>query len=155
ITFLNGATTAAEAVGPGGNVAVSPPFTIEAFTTHTSSVETHPLSELTALGTVNHTPVAAGEQVSVEAGQTLSVARPGVLVNDTDRDTDALRAVLVSGPQHGTLTLNPNGAFTYVPNSGYEGPDTFTYQASDGRLASGTAPATILIYTGEGLRAPA
>src|SRR5207245_4190218 len=61
--------------------------------------------------------------------------------NDTDANGDALRAVLVTGPSHGTLTLNLNGSYTYTPNAGYTGPDSFTYQASDGLLPSNTATA--------------
>ncbi len=33
----------------------------------------------------------------------LTVDAPGVLLNDTDDDTDPLTAVLVTGPSHGTL----------------------------------------------------
>ena len=35
----------------------------------------------------------------------LTVSAPGVLANDTDVDGDALSAVLVTGPAHGTLSL--------------------------------------------------
>src|SRR5262249_12883892 len=40
----------------------------------------------------------------------------GVLSNDTDPDGDLLHAVLVTGPSHGSLTLNPDGSFSYTPN---------------------------------------
>src|SRR5439155_18259389 len=41
----------------------------------------------------------------------------GVLANDTDVDTgDLLTAALVSGPAHGTLTLNSDGSLRYTPN---------------------------------------
>ena len=43
-----------------------------------------------------------------------------------------LTAVLVSGPAHGTLTLNADGSFTYTPTANYNGPDSFTYKANDG-----------------------
>jgi hypothetical protein len=44
---------------------------------------------------------------------------------------------------HGTLTVNPDGTFAYVPNTGFVGVDTFVYQVSDGR--GGTASNTVTI----------
>ena len=55
-----------------------------------------------------------------------------MLANDSDPDGDPLTAVLVTGPAHGTLTLNANGSFTYTPTANYTGPDSFIYRASDG-----------------------
>src|SRR5262249_26163352 len=66
---------------------------------------------------------------------------PGVLANDTDADGDPLTATLVTGPAHGTLTLSANGSFTFTPAANYNGTDSFTYTASDGRLTS--SPATV------------
>ena len=59
-----------------------------------------------------------------------------MLANDTDADGDPLTAVLVTGPSHGTLTLNANGSFTYTPAANYNGTDTFTYRANDGTADS-------------------
>ena len=61
-----------------------------------------------------------------------------MLGNDGDPDASStLTAVLVSGPSHGTLTLNADGSFTYTPAANFNGDDSFTYKAS----ASPTAPA--------------
>ena len=65
----------------------------------------------------------------------LTVAAPGVLGNDSDPDGDPLTAVLVSGPSHGSLTLNANGVL-YTPAVDYAGADSFSYRASDGALTS-------------------
>jgi large repetitive protein len=73
------------------------------------------------------------------------VAAPRVLGNDSDRDGNPLSAVLVSGPSHGTLTLNANGSFIYTPGADYDGTDSFTYRASDGTLDSNQATVTIKI----------
>ena len=73
------------------------------------------------------------------------MAAPGVLANDSDPDNNPLSAVLVSGPSHGTLTLNPDGAFTYTPATNHTGSDSFTYQASDGTLASELATVTLTV----------
>ena len=60
---------------------------------------------------VNDAPVAANNSYSTAEDTPLTVNAPGVLGNDTDVDSDTLTAVLVSGPAHGTLTLNANGSF--------------------------------------------
>ena len=60
----------------------------------------------------------------------LSVDAPGVLGNDTDRNGDALTAALVSGPQHGQLTLESDGSFTYTPDPDFNGSDSFRYRAA-------------------------
>ena len=55
------------------------------------------------------------------------------------------RGALVSGPGHGTLTLNANGSFIYTPAAHYDGTDSFTYRANDGTLDSNQAKVTITI----------
>ncbi|MFO1000733.1 MAG: cadherin-like domain-containing protein [Planctomycetaceae bacterium] len=65
--------------------------------------------------------------------------------NDSDPDGNVLSAIRVTGPAHGTLTLNANGSFVYTPVANYFGTDTFTYRASDGLLQSGIATVTITI----------
>jgi hypothetical protein len=63
-----------------------------------------------------------------------------------DPDGDPITAQLVSGPTNGTLTLNPDGTFTYTPNTHYVGPDSFTYTWSDGIAASEPAMVRIDVY---------
>jgi VCBS repeat-containing protein len=89
-----------------------------------------------AVRSVNDAPVARSESYTVTAGDDLAVAAPGVLGNDTDADGDELTAEVVSEPAHGTLTLNDDGSFIYVPDDGYTGTDSFTYRAGDGSLSS-------------------
>lgn len=94
---------------------------------------------------LNNAPVAANDSYTVAGGGTLSAASPGVLANDSDPDGDPITAVLASGPAHGVLTLNANGAFTYVPASGYSGADSFSYRDSDGLLTGNTAVVSITV----------
>lgn len=72
-------------------------------------------------------------------------AGSGVLANDGDVDGDLLRAILVSGPANGALSLNPDGTFSYTPDAGFYGIDSFTYVANDGRLDSNVATVTITV----------
>ena len=90
--------------------------------------------------------MANNESYGVAGGQTLNVAAPGVLGNDTDADGNPLTAVLVSGPSNGTLTLNANGSFSYTSNANFGGTETFTYRAKDSTLLqSNVATVTIAV----------
>ena len=71
-------------------------------------------------------PNAADDAYGADQDTALTVTAPvGVLANDTG---DALTAAHISGPQHGSLTLNADGSFTYTPDAGYSGSDSFAYQ---------------------------
>jgi VCBS repeat-containing protein len=92
----------------------------------------------------NDAPVAVDDAYLVTEGQSLTTSLAnGVLVNDSDVDADPLTAVLVTGPAHGTLTLNPDGTITYVHDGTDTGADSFTYRANDGTTNSNTATVTI------------
>ena len=90
-------------------------------------------------------PDAVDDSYGVDAGATLAVAAKGVLSNDTDADSAALTAKLVDDVQHGTLVLNSNGSFSYTPNNGYAGPDSFTYKANDGLIDGDTATVSLTV----------
>ncbi len=47
--------------------------------------------------------------------------------NVTTNDVAIAQVALGTGPAHGNVILNANGSFTYTPNTGYSGTDTFTY----------------------------
>ena len=89
----------------------------------------------------NRAPVAVADTYAAVEDTVLTVAAKGVLQNDTDADGDVLTAVLVGGASHGAVTLTSDGAFSYSPNAGFTGTDSFTYKASDGVIAS--SPATV------------
>ncbi len=80
---------------------------------------------------VNDAPVAADDAYSTNVNTILSIQAPGVLANDSDLESNPLTAVLGTAPSHGSLTLNPNGSFNYMPALNYSGPDSFTYYARD------------------------
>jgi len=92
-------------------------------------------------------PVAENDSYSTCMDTTLTISAPGVLSNDYDPDNgpSPLTAVLVSGPYHGTLTLNSDGSFTYVPDAGFDGTDSFTYKAYDGANYSNVATVEICV----------
>ncbi len=83
---------------------------------------------------VNDAPVAAPDSCTIDEDTTLTVPASGVLANDSDADGDTPTAVLVSGPSHGTLTLNADGSFAYTPNANFNGTDSFIYTPNDGQV---------------------
>lgn len=73
-----------------------------------------------------------------------------LLENDTDSDSDILRAILVSDVTNGKLAFFDDGSFVYSPNANFVGSDTFTYYATDGIADSATVTATINVTAGPG-----
>ncbi|MEJ2233314.1 MAG: tandem-95 repeat protein [Syntrophobacterales bacterium] len=96
---------------------------------------------------VNDPPVANNDSYSTDEDTPLTLAKPGVLANDTDPDGDPLTAILQTGPSDGMLTLNPDGSFTYTPNLNFFGTDSFTYRANDGNSNSNLATVTTTVNT--------
>ncbi|RYD41141.1 MAG: tandem-95 repeat protein, partial [Verrucomicrobiaceae bacterium] len=91
----------------------------------------------------NVAPFGTPDQFSADQDQVLEISSPGVLANDSDPNFDQLNALLVDGPGHGTVALRPGGGFSYTPQPGYTGPDSFSYRASDGEASSGVATVEI------------
>uniref|UniRef100_UPI0031CE1669 Ig-like domain-containing protein n=1 Tax=Chitinophaga sp. TaxID=1869181 RepID=UPI0031CE1669 len=50
----------------------------------------------------------------------------------SDADGDALTYAKATDPSHGTVIVNSNGTYTYIPNADYNGPDSFTITIDDG-----------------------
>jgi len=134
----------------GGTVVYTPNtlyFGSDSFTwkandgTNDSNVATYSLS----ITHVNHAPVAKDDAYSVAEDGSLSTAKPGVLGNDTDLDSDPLSAQVVSNPSHGTLTLSADGSFVYTPTPLFFGSDSFTYKAFDGQAVSNVATVSLTV----------
>ena len=72
----------------------------------------------------------------------LAVDAPGVLANDSGGGVLSV----VDQPDSGTVALAQDGSFTYTPNPGFEGVDTFVYE-----LASTTPAAPIDVGSSQSL----
>ncbi len=94
---------------------------------------------------VNDAPVAVADSYNTGFEQTLNVAAPGLLGNDSDIDGDLLTSSLLNSPLHGTAVVNANGSFSYTPATGYSGSDSFTYRAVDPSGLSSTATVSITV----------
>ena len=91
-------------------------------------------------------PVARNDVYTMNQGDELIVAKPGVLANDTPGTGGTnLKASQQSLPAHGALTLQANGSFNYTPDVTYSGVDSFQYQADDAVTNSGPVTAAIEI----------
>ena len=78
----------------------------------------------------NTAPDATADAYGIDENDVLLVnAGDGVLGNDSDPDGDDLTALLDSGPSNGSLTLNVDGSFSYTPDAGFFGQDSFSYRA--------------------------
>lgn len=98
-------------------------------------------------GVSNKAPVSNADVYVVDENGTLS---GNVLANDVDPDGHPLRAVLVEDVSNGTLTFNEDGTFTYTPDAGFEGTETFTYRAFDSIEAGKETTVTITVEDGTG-----
>lgn len=89
-------------------------------------------------GTVSIT-VSTTNQFPVADSGSFIVPEDTLLVNTlsgSDPDLTPVIFVLDTDVTHGTLVLSNTGEFTYISDSNYNGPDSFTYHVSDGVLSS-------------------
>ena len=78
-------------------------------------------------------PIAVPDAYSTLEDTLLEVSKDnGVLANDSNAGGGDLSATLDQDVQHGQLTLNADGSFTYTPETGFVGDDVFTYVAMSG-----------------------
>ncbi|HQX06284.1 MAG TPA: Ig-like domain-containing protein, partial [Zoogloea sp.] len=148
LSFVAGQTTASVSVPILGDFVLEgdEQFVLSISPSEVFSDSTAPyLAEATIVSDDLQTPpVAINDTFSVSRNTTLSRdAANGVLTNDSDIEGNIITAQLVKATTHGSLTLNADGSFSYVPNAGYLGNDSFTYRAYDGIGYS--TPATVNI----------
>lgn len=68
-----------------------------------------------------------------------------VLDNDFDPEGNQQSVTLVNGASNGTLTINSNGTFSYIPNNGFIGTDSFIYEVCDNGTPSACDRATVYL----------
>ena len=96
-------------------------------------------------GATNNVP-AANDDVGI--GQINEPVVGNLLANDSDPNGDPLtiNTTPISGPTNGTLTINPDGSFEYVPNPDYSGNDSFVYEVCDDSGACEQATVYLTVF---------
>ncbi|MEZ6119718.1 MAG: cadherin-like domain-containing protein [Pirellulaceae bacterium] len=99
------------------------------------------------IDSVNDLPQAAADRYLLGASlSTIYIdAADGLLANDTDLDGESLRAILVTPPLIGNLTLQADGSFSYDALPGFTGSISFEYAVSDATTQSSSTVVTLEI----------
>jgi large repetitive protein len=123
-------------------VATTTAFISNGIATQSDFTLTGSQPSITVAPGVNHAPDAQAK--SVTTNEDTSATSSAVA---TDSDGDTILYSLVSGPSHGSLPVfnTTTGVFTYVPNLNYNGPDSFSFKATDPSFASSTAVVSLTV----------
>lgn len=91
---------------------------------------------------VNDPPSSENKEITTTEDSPIS---ENLLFSDIDNVN--VTYAIVSNPSNGSLTLHSSstGAFTYTPNSGYNGQDSFSYRVYDGSLYSSVSTVNIIV----------
>jgi hypothetical protein len=92
-------------------------------------------------------PIVVNQSYQAYSNLPLTVSSPsqGLLAGAYDPNGDPMSIASYTQPANGSVTVNPNGTFTYTPAPGYAGPDSFTFTVTDGLLAAAPAVANIQV----------
>lgn len=99
---------------------------------------------------VNDNPISRPDTIELPEGGTVTAllnTATSVLANDSDAESpnSALITTVAFPPQHGLLTLNSNGTFSYQHDGSETQTDSFTYQVTDPQNGSSQALVSIRI----------
>jgi Ca2+-binding RTX toxin-like protein len=150
VVTITNAATGAFTYTPNANANGADSFTYRVFD---GTVYSNTATVTVAIAPVNDAPVATDGSLTTTRNQPQNGT-----VAAADVDGDTLTYSVVTGPANGTLTSfdAATGAFTYLPNAGHVGPDSFSFQANDGSGAANALSnvATVSIVVNFGNNAP-
>ena len=109
---------------------------------------------------VTVTPIAFDDGYSLEGNTPITISAPsGLLANDIDPDastplsntglTIAAASQGTHATAHGSVNIGSDGSFTYTPNTGFEGTDTFTYTVHDAQGLDSDTTGTVTMTVGD------
>jgi large repetitive protein len=150
-TFAAGSTFAATSqpasgtlvMGSNGTYTYTPTATFTGTVTFNYTVTDPTGQTRTAIETIVVSPpvlIAVNDAYTTGYGQALNGNAAG-----GDTFATGSRFTVATNPGRGTVVMNPNGTFRYVPRPGFTGVDTFTYTVTDPTGRTVTATETITV----------
>ena len=94
------------------------------------------------INAVNDAPVAGDDVASTAEATAVTIT---VAANDSDPDGTIAGYALDTAAAHGTAVLNSDNTFTYTPNAGFTGVDSFVYKVTDDSGATDTATVQVTV----------
>ena len=147
VTGVTQGANGSVAINPDGTVTYTPALNFHgadnfSYTVADPSGATSTATVNVIVTPVNDAPVAVDDTAATGDGVAVTVP---VLNNDSDIDGDALAVATFTQGANGTVNAGANGTLVYTPNPDFIGPDSFTYQATDGQHASNLATVSITV----------
>jgi hypothetical protein len=105
---------------------------------------------VTVVVSSTNVPIATTDYYDVQADTLLSIqVNQGVLLNDDDPMQETLTVELtpISPPLHGVLSLGADGHFSYQPDTGFAGNDSFIYRIFNDTGNSAVATVNLNVRT--------
>ena len=134
---IPGETTNTLDLSKSGNGDKGDKISVEITGTSPGGQQSQETSQVTV---VNSAPVTPDREFETLDTETLT----GQLTA-TDDDGDPITFIRVANAEKGTLTLSPDGSFSYVPTRGFSGSDGFKVAANDGQTSGRTATIRITV----------
>ena len=127
------------AVGAGGTITYTPASGYSGLDSFTYTVTDAAGQTVTTTVTITVVPVAGEVAASTTAG--------------TSATGNVLSAAVGTGlsvtghtaPTHGTVTIATDGSYSYAPDAGYVGSDSFTYTVTDQAGSTATGTVTVVV----------
>ncbi|MFW2592011.1 Ig-like domain-containing protein, partial [Aliarcobacter butzleri] len=88
----------------------------------------NPQATTTTVNPVNDVPVAVNDTFTLDEDASYTGT---VTSNDTLSGDGGNKFTVAKQPEHGTVTMNEDGTFTYTPAKDYNGADSFEYTITD------------------------
>ncbi|NOH23157.1 Ig-like domain-containing protein, partial [Vibrio europaeus] len=84
-----------------------------------------------------------GESIAVTTDEDTAIS--GTLTATDQNPTDTLTFSQTSSPTNGTAVVNPDGTWTYTPNTNFDGDDSFTVTVDDGNGGTDTLVVNVTV----------
>jgi VCBS repeat-containing protein len=114
------------------------------FKVNDGKVDSEPATVSITVNSVNDAPVADPQSVTTIEDTSVAITLTG-----SDVDGDPLTFNQPTNPNNGTLDIDlnytTNGKLTYIPNSGFNGSDSFTFTVNDGTVDSDPVTVSVTV----------